>query len=987
MRPDETPGVAAATEHQPRPPAASPAARCVQCGEPLPAPGADCVHCLLGSDSATHAEGDGEAAARATPIPHAPKTAFAPVSDASRCFGHYEIALRPDGRLWELGRGAMGMTYRALDTTLRCAVALKVIGASAAVHTGVRERFLREARAAAQLHHPNVASVFHFGVRPSDGQCFYAMELVEGETLDSRVKRHGPLPVDLALEVIAQVARALGAAEKSGLVHRDLKPSNLMLLAGDSAGGAEGMMVKVIDFGLAKAVAVAAGGGQEADLTHGEFVGTPAFASPEQFAGSTRGKLDVRSDIFSLGVTLWFLLTGKVPFPGRSLMEIHDRQVNQPLPRQHLAEVAVPEPVARLLRSMLAADLAQRPQSARDLAEAVRRCRDALAAASNRGRGLAAVAAGLLTLLGAGYFVVASNRPAADSPRSDEPATAAPAAATEKSIAVLPFENRSGDKEETTFFADGVQDEILTNLSRVADLKVISRTSVMPYRSDHSRNLREIGRALGVAHVLEGSVQRLGNRVRVTAQLIDARTDTHVWAEKYDRPLDDVFTIQSEIAERIATQLQARLSPAEKAAIAQLPTPDLAAHDLYLHAKELINTYDFARLKENLPAAVRLLDEAIARDPNFLLAHCLLARMHDDMFWNGFDPTPARLALAETAVQDALRLQPDAGEARLARGVHLYRGYRDYDGARAEFARARQALPNSAEVLLFIGSIDRRQGRWDECRRNFERAVELDPRGVYVLEQLSLCYHSLRRYEEEAAVLDRVLALTPQEPQARASRARISLDWKADTGPARTMFNRILAETPEAAADISSQEIEVAMCERDQAAATRVLAAIPEDGNNESGFLYPRAWYQALVARAWGDTTAATAALRAARVEAAKTVEARPSDPKALSVLGMIDAALGNKEEALRAGRRSCELLPPSKDAVDGADLASHLAVIYTWTGEKDLALSQLAATLRIPGNLSYGLLKLHPTWDPLRGNPRFDALVATLAPAGAARR
>src|SRR5437660_2693462 len=319
-------------------------------------------------------------------------------------------------------------------------------------------------------------------------------------------------------------------------------------------------------------------------------------------------------------------------------------------------------------------------------------------------------------------------------------------AAPEKSIAVLPFENLSDDKENA-FFTDGVQDEILMDLAKVADLKVISRTSVMQYRDALKRNLREIAQQLGVAHVLEGSVQRAANRIRVTAQLIDARTDAHLWAEHYDRPLDDVFAIQSEIAKTIADQLQAKISPTEKAAIEKAPTTNLVAYDRYLRAQELFaDTSDPIHAREKLPQAAHLLEEAVTLDPHFLPSWCLLSRIHGVTYFRGHDHTPARLDLAYATVQAALRLQEDAGEAHLALANYYYHGFRDYQRARSELAIARQTLPNNAEVFEYTGYIDRREGHWEEATRNLERAVELDPRNFFTLQQLAPTYHYLRRY-------------------------------------------------------------------------------------------------------------------------------------------------------------------------------------------------------------------------------------------------
>lgn len=550
----------------------------------------------------------------------------------------------------------------------------------------------------------------------------------------------------------------------------------------------------------------------------------------------------------------------------------------------------------------------------------------------------------------------------------------------EKSVAVLPFENLS-DEKQNAYFADGIQDEILTDLAKVADLKVISRTSVMQYKNLATRNLRAIAQQLGVAHVLEGSVQRAGNRVRVSAQLIDARTDMHLWAERYDRDLADVFAIQSEIAKTIADQLQAKISPSEKAAIEKAPTTDLAAFDLYERAKALwADVTDSLHAKEKLPQAAQLLDEAVARDPQFLLAWCLLSRVHGALYWTGHDRTQPRLDLANVAVQTALRLQPEAGEAHRALATYYYYGFRDYARARSELAVARRTLPNDAEIFLYTGLIDRREGHWDDSTRNLERALELDPHNRFTLQQLALSYLTQHRYQDAIRIDDLTLTIAPGDPLTRITRAKVILDWKADIKPYQTTLSTLVAEDPRIAPDVDYPDY--ALCERTAAAAARVLANYPRDGmTTEYGVNCPRAYWEGVVARWQGDSAKAQSAFIAARSEVEKISAKQPDFAAAMSLLGVIDAGLGRKEQALQEGRRACELLPISKDAISGIGLAVNLAQIYTWTGEKDRAIDQIAALERVPNVLSFGLLKLHPYWDPLRGDLRFEKIVASLAP------
>jgi TolB-like protein len=552
----------------------------------------------------------------------------------------------------------------------------------------------------------------------------------------------------------------------------------------------------------------------------------------------------------------------------------------------------------------------------------------------------------------------------------------------EKSIAVLPFENLSDDKQNS-YFSDGVQNEILADLAKVADLKVISRISVMLYKSGNPRNLREIGQQLGVAHVLEGSVQRSANRVRVTAQLIDARSDAHLWAQTYDRDLTDVFAIQSEIAKTIADQLQARLSPTEKAAIERPPTTDLAAFDLYVRATALIDAVGPGSQtpKENLLQAVNLLDQAIGRDPGFLLAYCKLAFAHDFLYLLGLDHTPSRLALADAAVKNALRLGPDSGDAHLARAQHLYSSLLDYDGARAEIGVAHRTLPNNPRIFELSGYIDRRQGRWEESIRNLERAMQLDPRNLSLLNQTAFSYQFQRRYSQMAAAFDHALALKPNDTDTRLARARVDMDWKADTRPWHALVETMLKDNPGSEESIARSWLYLAFCEHDSVAAARALAVSGKEIVGPDAVQFSRAFYGGLVARMKSDLAAAHAAFTEARAAQEQIVQAQPDYGPAVCVLGLIDAGLARKEDALREGRRAIVLLPVTKDSINGAHMIEFFAIIAAWVSEKDLACEQLAIATRLPGTLSYGQLKLHPYWDPLRGDPRFEKIVASLVP------
>lgn len=590
---------------------------------------------------------------------------------------------------------------------------------------------------------------------------------------------------------------------------------------------------------------------------------------------------------------------------------------------------------------------------------------------------LAAVAAAIAVGL---YLLPFAWRSSSSAKQDAAPVSPASGAIPEKSIAVLPFSNLTGE-QENAFFTDGIQDEILANLAKVAELKVISRTSVMAYKAGQPRNLREIGRHLGVTYLLEGSVQRTNDRIRVTAQLIDTRTEGQSWGEHYDRRLSDVFAIQTEIAQAIARQLEAKLSPRERAALAPA-TRDIQAFDLYLRAKELITTFhDTENWKETLLQAVRFLDEAISRDPKFALAYCWRTTAHDNLYWNGLDRTPARLELAQASVERALALGPDLGEAHLAQALVYYHGKRDYARAFQELALASRALPNSAEVFYLSGTIARRQGRWDDSIRNLEKAYELDPFNPRIVNGLSVIYDLLRRYEEEAALFDRAAAANPSTRNyAQLIHAQIELQ-RGDLKAARSSLSTLpLDYDPNGATTWT--RITLALYERDFEAATRSLAAWKQpELVAGAGKVLPVSYWEGIIARAGAENTKATEAFTRARATIVSQLAKQPDDPNLLATLGLVDAGLGQKEDALSEGRRAVALRPLSEDAVDGAAMLGSLALIYAWSGETSSALDQLEFLAKIPNGPNFGVLKYDPAWDAVRGDPRFAAMLASLQP------
>src|SRR5437762_2131282 len=641
--------------------------------------------------------------------------------------GNYQI-------LEEIGRGGMGVIYRARQRHSRRVVALKRI---LACHADSREtlmRFRREAQAAANLDHPNILPIYE--VSESEGLPFFSMKFAGGGSLleAAPMLRRDPRR---AVALMAKVARAVQYAHVQGILHRDLKPGNILL-----DGGGEPL---VSDFGLAKWLEPIN------DLTRTPSIfGTPGYIAPEQVNGSN-GNLTPAADIYGLGAVLFHLLTGRPPFTGEHALKVIQQASERPAPKLRSVTPALDRDLETICAKCLEHEPQARYRSAGDLAEDLERWLHGHSIVarpvsppvrlwrwSRRNPIVAGMAALLLALATVVGVMTWKAETAARPPRSG--------------IAILPFESLSPDKENA-FFAGGVYDGVSAKLAKVANLKVISHNSVAKYRG--VRDTQEIGRALNVAYVLRGSVRRGAGRIHLNIQLVDTRNDSQVWAQEYDRDLNNVFTLQSQIAQKVADRLGADVSSTEKAAIQEPPTTDLIAYDAYLRSKDLINDISFStREKDDLVEAVRLLDQAVAHDPLFFDAYSQLAGAHDRIYFLGFDHTAARLQLSEAAIESIRRLRPNSGETHLALAQHLYWAYQAYDRAHEELAAARLTLPNEARIPLLAGYIDRRQGHWQESLDQMKQALELDPHNLSILQQTSLTYQALRRYKETVATLD-----------------------------------------------------------------------------------------------------------------------------------------------------------------------------------------------------------------------------------------
>jgi serine/threonine protein kinase/Tfp pilus assembly protein PilF len=925
---------------------------CAICGRPLTqvGPNGECLRCLadLGFLSDSQEPGRSETPRRLTP--------------GRLKYDHFEVEVGADGFLIELGSGAIAITYRARDTVLNSVVALKVIDRKVAQMPGVRSRFFREARAAAQIHHPNVARVSHYGEQ--DGECFYVMELVEGETLEAKVRREGPLPLALALEVIEQTARALAAAEKCGVVHRDIKPSNIMLES-DPSGV---LIVKVIDYGIAKILDPEVERG--AEQTQTGFIGTPAFASPEQFVSVGHTLIDTRADIYSLGATFWYLLSGRVPFVGRTLRDVAAKQAED-LPLEQLKNAHVPARVIALLQSMLAVDPAKRPQTARELLSAIHRCyaKFSTEARSRRKRSTIVAAGAILVLSAIAIGTWLYQRVQSS-------------AAIERSIAVLPFENRSEDKANA-YFAEGIQDEILTRLSKIADLKVISRTSTQHYKSA-PKNLLEIGKELGVAHVLEGSVQRSGDGVRVNVQLIKVANDSHLWADTFDRKLTDIFSVESEVAKSIAEQLRAKLTGQEEQVIAAKPTDNPEAYDAYLRG--LAYTLKAGTTPANSLAAQKYLKEAVRLDPKFALAWSLLSYV-DASGYNTqtLQRTVALREEARQAAETALSLQPNLGEAVMAKGQYYYACLKDYDTAVRYFEQARQFLPNSSNIPKSLAYVERRRGQWDRSESYFNEAERLDPRNLTLLSAQATSYAFRRRFPEALRKADQILNVTPDDMEIVAFKANIA---HAEGDLPRA--SALLAPLHPTGDDNQVLETQVyqAILERRPAPVIPRLKEILAKPDPALGYIngelrFFLGWAQEVA----GEHAAAQETWRQARSELELFLKEQPENSILIGELALIDMGLGDKATALALAERGMALRPIEQDALEGSARIESFARVAAGTGEPDRAIAALQKLLSIPSAgvlssvpLTPKLLRLDPMFDPLRNDPRFTALTESSA-------
>ncbi len=868
----------------------------------------------------------------------------------------------------ELGRGGMGTVYLAerADGQFQKEVAIKVLKRGTDTEEVLR-RFAAERHILARLDHPNIAHLLDAGTT-DDGLPYVVMEHVAGMPVNRFIREHN-LSIPERLAIFLKICAAVEMAHHHHVIHRDLKPSNILVTA-------EGEP-KLLDFGIAKLL----GPGKDClEVTAaGEQRLTPNCASPEQTDGRP---VTEASDVYALGALLYEMLCGQKPHKFSSAHPPREeivRVIREEEPAWPSA-VAKPAEVAKQLRGNLDAivlhALRKEPKmrypTVAELAADVRRHLAHEPVRARRGtagyrarsflvrhrRGLR-LAAGAGALLLFALALVLWNRNVQRRPAEKAPLP--------KSIAVLPFDIL-GKQDDTSYFADSIQDNILTDLAKVDDLKVISRSGVAVYRGE-KKSVREIGRELGVAHVLEGSVQMFGDRLRVNAQLIDTQTDTQEWAEQYDRKLEDILSLQSELAQTIAGQLRVRLSSREKEAIWQRPTEDLQAYDLYLRARAIFMKTGLDDATPLWNEAIQLLDQAVKRDPNFVLAWCLLNDVHIFKYRFGAEHSQADLEAAKSTAETALRLQPDSEETRLAMARYYYHGLSNYRRTLEELARVPQGA-HEAGFYALASVAERRLGLWADSVRDGLKGIELDPNNIGMVTTLMQTYTGLRHFAESIRLADAtILRLPPKNHGSLSMLKQEALLGEGDLAGAEAALQAVKSSGDEGKLPF----LWVLYLKRDYAAATVALEAATEDDRKA-----PLFWiFAGSIGRAKGDPALAQRSFETAKKVTEKRLQARPNDPELLSSLGLAEAALGNKEEGLNLAQRAFDLVPPGVDALVSPGCGVMLAQVKAWNGDRDGALQLLARLVKMPFGPNYGELRYSPAWDSLRSDPRFDQLVA----------
>jgi len=871
-----------------------------------------------------------------------------------RTLGHYHVVEK-------IGAGGMGEVYRAHDERLDRDVAIKVIHEAVAQDPERLRRFEREAKAVARLAHPNILEIWDFG--SENGVSYAVTELLEGETLRELISKEG-LTAGKAVEHARVIADGLAAAHDKGIIHRDIKPENVFLTLDGR--------IKILDFGLAKLMLPEQDSSAESptatlDTAPGSLIGTVAYMAPEQVQGQPA---DHRSDIFSLGVVVYEMLAGHRPFGGSTTVETAAAILKEDPEAIATASPNVPASLAAVVLKCLEKRPEDRFSSAHDLSLTLGAVESTAPAAPLAERTLisrrwphvlaivvAVVIALFVVLPPEGLFEWLAEQPGDPVPPR---------------IVILPFENLGSPDDE--FFADGITEEITARMASVKGLQVISRTSAVQYAGS-DKTIKEMGKELGVGYVLEGSVRWArgegASRIRITPQLIRVEDDTHLWAETYDRVIDDVFDVQSEIAKNVTDHLGVVLAEHERELVESQPTDNLEAYQAYLRGRYLATRPHFTY--ENWERRMQAFQRAVELDPDFALAHAELARGHALVRYYRHDLTPERLEAADTAARTALELAPGNPHVHLDLGYYRLWGHRDIDGALAEFEVAGGDLAGNTDVLTAMGNVFIVQGRWEEALHAFRRAFDLSPRDADTIVHVAWALETLRRYPEALAASDEAINLAPDEFWPYFYKALTLWGWHGDAAETRSVMEA-LPNTTGGWERWSWYWQE--MYEGRYTEALGRIESTTEGWIRIKMFARPNALLAAYAHEKLGDVGSAAAAYEIARELLELEVAASPEDPRLHSSLGIVFAVLGRHEDAIREGKLACDLLPRSKDGFYYLPYVVDLAHIYTILGDSKAALERLEHLLSNPSYLSSPFLRMDPRWDSLRDNPRFQALL-----------
>ncbi len=840
----------------------------------------------------------------------------------------------------------MGEVYLAEDTQLHRRVALKFIPAHLVSDEQFKARFAREAQATAALDHPNIVTIHDVG--EYQGRPFFAMQFVDGSSLRDYCAERD-LNFDEIIELTLQICGGLRKAHDAGIVHRDIKPTNIMI-------GSDGRPV-LLDFGLATIE------GEDKLTKTGSTMGTLGYMSPEQVQSPK--DVDGRSDLFSLGVVLYEMIAGREPFRGDSqAASLHAITHDTPEPLARFKS-GVPDELQRVVSKLLEKDPELRYQNAAGVISDLKR----MAVTGKikpvpptpfyqRWRRLAwgglALVVIMAVALGIKYLIPSGGQKDAG----------------QMMLAVLPFVNQGAAEDE--YFADGITEEILTNLARLSGLRVISRSSAMKYKNT-DKDVREIGKELGVEYILEGTIRwdksSGANRVRINPQLIRVDNLASLWADGFDAVLDDIFAVQARIAEQVAQALNVTLLESERAAINQPPTANTAAYDFYLRGTQYISSSE-----KDLRNAEEMFNRAIELEPGFALAHAKLGFVHTQMYWWYYDTSPERLQAAKQAIDRALEISPDLAEGQFLLAWYYYHGLRDFNRALEMFFTARKGQPNNSRLIMAIGLVQRRQGKWLEAIENFERAIELDPRNAGRINELAGTLISVRKYAEAELLLDRAIRLAPDLQWAYSQKCLFYLMWDGTTERARGVVRDALA-----ACDrwpyLTYLEITL---DKIEGKYEHALSLIPVPGSAYVIGGIDTAEYYCIKAELYShyQPELAKAYCDSARILFEQTVHSAPYAPYFRLFLGRVYAGLGRKEDAIREGLKAVELFPISSDAFAATDFLGALAEIYSMVGEYDLAIDHLDSLLSIPAWISVPYIKVWPEFAPLRDHPRFVELI-----------